>query len=176
MTARSGRPRAVGGQSRLYVVAPDPDQSPSGPWRLHIHDGSERRIHDPPLKCSDSSRRSTSILKTAFLKKVPSLETFFLERFCPHRGGHGTLSKCSDSSWRLLWWGPLIFKTFSWGLCGHQRRPQEGEKAPCSLLRSALVTRHRITAFLQWIMWPRALLHCKYAAIRAVARGTVKMQ
>ena len=77
MAARSGRPKAVGGQSRMYVVAPDPHQSASGPWRLHIHDGSERRIHDPPLKCSDSSRRPTSILKTAFFKKALNLEVFF---------------------------------------------------------------------------------------------------
>ena len=34
----------------------------------------------------------------------------------------------------------------------------------------------RLTAFLQWIMSPRALLHCKYAVIRAVARDTVNMQ
>ena len=154
MTARSGRPRAVGGQSRWHSVAPDPDQSHPRPWRLHIHDGSERRLHDPPLKCSDSSRRPTSILKTAFFKKAVNSEVFFLERFCPPRGGHGTLLKCSDSSWRLLWWGPLISKTFSWGLCGHLRRPREGEKAPCSLLRSALVTRHRITAFCNGLCRP----------------------
>ena len=70
----------------------------------------------------------------------------------------------------------LIFQTFSWGRRGHQRSHQEGEKAPCSFLRSRAPPQNRTTAFLQWIMSPRALPHCKYAVNLAVARGTVNMQ
>ena len=70
---------------------------------------------------------------------------------------------------RPSWWPPRIFKTFSWVFCGHQRTPQEWEKAPSSLLRFRAHPQNRVTAFLQWIMSPRALLHCKYAIIRAVA-------
>ena len=77
-TAQSGRPRALGGQSRWQAVGPDPRQSPSGPWRLHMRDGFFRRIQDSPLKCRDSSRRSTSIFKTVFFKKVSNLKTFLV--------------------------------------------------------------------------------------------------
>ena len=88
-TAQSGRPRALGGQSRSQAVPPDPRQSPSGPWRLHMRDGFFRRIQDSPLKCRDSSRRSASFFKT-FFKKVANFKTFW--EFCSHhRGGHGTL-------------------------------------------------------------------------------------
>ena len=40
----------------------------------------------------------------------------------------------------------------------------------------ALAMWRKVAAFLRWVMSPRALLHHKYAAIRAVARGTVNMQ
>ena len=69
-TAQSGRPRAHGGQSRCQAVGLDPGQSPAGPWRLHMRDGFVRRIQDSPLKCRDSSRRSTSSLQTAFWKRL----------------------------------------------------------------------------------------------------------
>ena len=128
MIVRVGAPRALGGRRCPANLPPDPRRSPSGPWRLHILNGSERRIHDPPVKCSDSSRRPTSILKTAFFKKVINLEAFFLERFCPHRGGHGTLLKCSDSSWRLLWRGPRISKTFPRAPAGTRGGPRKGKK------------------------------------------------
>ena len=36
------------------------DAERARPFRLHICEGSCRRIHDHPLKCSDSSRRSAS--------------------------------------------------------------------------------------------------------------------
>ena len=61
------------------------------------------------------------------------------------------------------------------GLGGPQGPPQEGENAPSSLLRSALVSRHRILSCLQRIMPPRGLLHCKYEAMRAVARDPLKI-
>ena len=76
-TAQKGRPRALGGQSRSFNPPLDPDQSPSGPWRLHMREGFFRRIQDSPLKCRDSSRRSTWIFETAFFKKVCNLKTFF---------------------------------------------------------------------------------------------------
>ena len=77
---------------------------------------------------------------------------------------------------RPSWGPPRIFKTFSWGRFGHQRTPEEEEKAPSSLLRSRARPQNRSTAFLQWIMAPWALPHCKYAVNMAVARGTVNMQ
>ena len=117
------------------------------------------------------SRRSTSILKTAFLKKVVNLTISFLELFCPHRGGHGTPLKCRDSSWRLLWCPPRIFKTSFGGLGGPQGTPTKGEIAPSSLLPSAVESPNRIPAFLQGIMPPRGLLPCKNAGILA-AHGT----
>ena len=68
------------------------------------------------------------------------------------------------------------FKTSFWGLCGHQRTPQEGENG-CVILGKRLGRpQNRITAFLQGIMLPRALVDCKYEAIRAVARDPVKME
>ena len=78
-TAQNGRPRALGGGSWSEAVGPNPRQSPAGPWRLHMREGFFRRIQDSPLKCRDSSRRSTSIFETAFFKKVSNLKTFFLE-------------------------------------------------------------------------------------------------
>ena len=40
---------------------PPEDAQRARPFRLHIHEGFCRRNHDPPLKCSDSSRRSASL-------------------------------------------------------------------------------------------------------------------
>ena len=45
----------------LLSAIPPEDAERARPWRLHMRDGFFRRNHDPPLKCSDSSRRSTSI-------------------------------------------------------------------------------------------------------------------
>ena len=46
--------------------------------------------------------------------------------------------------------------------------------APSSLLSSALDSRNRIPAFLQGIMRPRGVLHCKNEAIRGVAKNPEK--
>ena len=109
-TAQSGRPRALGGGSWSEAVAPDPPQSPSGPWRPVICEGFFRRNQKTPLKCRDSSRRSTSIFETAFFKKVSNLKTFFwnfvalidgvtapcknaVNRACGHLGGPLGFSK-----------------------------------------------------------------------------------
>ena len=48
--------------------------------------------------------------------------------------------------------------------------------APSSLLSSALDSRNRIPAFLQGIMRPRGVLHCKNEAIRGVAKKPEKMR
>ena len=48
--------------------------------------------------------------------------------------------------------------------------------APSSLLSSALDSRNRIPAFLQGIMRPRGVLHCKNEAIRGAAKKTEKMK
>ena len=40
---------------------PFEDAERARPFRLHIYGGFCRRIHDHPLKCSDSSRRSASL-------------------------------------------------------------------------------------------------------------------
>ena len=122
MTARSGRPRAVGGQSWFQADALVPGQSPSGPWRLHIHDGSERRIHDPPLKCSDSSRRPTSILKTDFFKKLVNLEAFFCGAFLPSsRWSRGTV-KIQRFELATTLVGPSDFQNF---FLGPLRAPED---------------------------------------------------
>ena len=73
-------------------------------------------------------------------------------------------------------WAPLLCKTFSWSPCEHPRTLQEAEKVPSSLLRARARPQNRVTAYLQWIMSPRGLLHRKYAVVLAVARDTVNMQ
>ena len=75
---------------------------------------------------------------------------------------------------RPSWCPPLIFKTFSWGLFGHPRSLQGGEKVPSWLLRARGRPQNRSTAFLQWIMAPWALPPCKNAVNLAVARDPVK--
>ena len=109
-TAQSGRPRALGAQSRSQVVGVDPDQSPARSWRPVICEGFFRRIQKTLSKCRDWSRRSTSIFETAFFKKVSNLKTFFLNflalsevatapcknavnRACGHLGGPLGFSK-----------------------------------------------------------------------------------
>ena len=77
---------------------------------------------------------------------------------------------------RPFWCPPRIFKTFSWGLFGHPRSLQGGEKVPSWLLRARARPQNRSTAFLQWIMAPWALPPCKNAVNLAVARGIVNMQ
>ena len=77
---------------------------------------------------------------------------------------------------RPSWWPPLIFKTFSWGLFGHPRSLQGGEKVPSWLLRARGRPQNRSTAYLQGGTAPWALPPCKYAVDLAVARGIVNMQ
>ena len=77
---------------------------------------------------------------------------------------------------RPSWWPPRIFKTFFGGLCGPQGTPTKGEIAPSSLLPSAVDSRNRIPSFLQGIMSPRGVLHCKNEAIRDVAKNPEKMK
>ena len=45
----------------LLSSIPPEDSERARPWRMHMREGFCRRNHDPPLKCSDSSRRSTSL-------------------------------------------------------------------------------------------------------------------
>ena len=47
----------------LLSSIPPEDAERARPWRLHMRDGFCRRNHDPPLKCSDSSRRSSSLFR-----------------------------------------------------------------------------------------------------------------
>ena len=77
---------------------------------------------------------------------------------------------------RPSWWPPRIFKTYFWGLCGPQGTPTKGEIAPSSLLPSAVESPNRIPSFLQGIMSPRGVLHCKNEAIRDVAKNPEKMR
>ena len=72
-----GRPRAPGGETPSDAIEAVLCQSLSRSWRPVICDGFCRRIQKTPLKCSDSSSRSTSILETAFFEKVSNLKTFF---------------------------------------------------------------------------------------------------
>ena len=55
--------------SSLLSSTPPSDAERARPWRLHMRDGFCRRNHDPPLKCSDSSRRSTSLLRAVRCRK-----------------------------------------------------------------------------------------------------------
>ena len=68
------------------------------------------------------------------------------------------------------------FQTSFEGLGGPQGTPQEGENVPSSLLCSALDSPNRIPSCLQGSMAPRGLLHCKYEAIRDVAKNPKKMR
>ena len=76
------RPRKVGRPRGFSVESPSDAteavlcQSLSRSWRPVICDGFCRRIQKTPLKCSESSSRSTSILETAFFEKVSNLKTF----------------------------------------------------------------------------------------------------
>ena len=67
-------------------------------------------------------------------------------------------------------------QNFFWCPCEHPRSLEEAEKVPCTLLRARARPQNRTTAYLQWILWPRGLLHRKYALVRAVARDTANMQ
>ena len=67
-------------------------------------------------------------------------------------------------------------QNFLWSPCEHPRSLEEAEKVPCRPLRARARPQNRTTAYLQWILWPRGLLHRKYAVVRAVARDTVNMQ
>ena len=72
----------------LLSSIPPEDAERARPWRLHMRDGFSRRNHDPPFKCSDSSRRSTTLWRAAWCRKglVP------LRR--PHLGTSGGLLGC----------------------------------------------------------------------------------
>ena len=62
---------------------------------------------------------------------------------------------------------------------GPWRPPEDppGRENGCVILGKRLGRpQNRITAFLQGIMLPRALVDCKYEAIRAIARGPVKIE
>ena len=71
---------------------------------------------------------------------------------------------------------PRIFKTFSWGLFGHPRSLQGGEKVPYWLLRARGRPQNRSTAFLQGGRAPWALPPCKTGVNLACARGIVNME
>ena len=115
-TARSGCPRALGGQSKWPLAGPTSDQSPPVPWRPGICDGSCRRLHDHPSKCRDLSRRSTSNFKTAFFKKVVNSTTSFLGTFLPSamwsrdtvemQGFELAATLVAASDFQNFFWGP----------------------------------------------------------------------
>ena len=62
----------------LLSAIPPEDAERARPWRLHMRAAFFRRNHDPPLKCSFSSRRSTTLSGADGVEKG-----------------------------RSLWWGPL---------------------------------------------------------------------
>ena len=74
------------------------------------------------------------------------------------------------------WCPPLIFKTFSWGLFGHPRSLQGGEKVPSWLLRGRGRPQNRSTPVLQGGRAPWALPPCKTGVDLACARGIVNME
>ena len=71
---------------------------------------------------------------------------------------------------------PFDLQNFFLGPLRAPEDPPGRGKTPYSLLRSRARPPNRTASFLQWIMSPRALLHRKYAVVRAVARDTVNMQ
>ena len=73
-----GRPRASSVESPFDATEAVLCQSLSRSWRPLICDRFCRRIQNTPLKCSESSSRSTSILETAFFEKVSNLKTFWI--------------------------------------------------------------------------------------------------
>ena len=77
---------------------------------------------------------------------------------------------------RPSWWPPRIFKTFSWGLFGHPRSLQGGEKALSWLLRARGRPQNRSTPVLQGGRAPWALPPCKTGVNLACARGIVNME
>ena len=105
-----GRPRASSVESPFDATEAVLCQSLSRSWRPLICDRFCRRIQKAPLKCSESSSRSTSTLETAFFEKVSNLKTFFwnflafidgatalckngVNRACGHLGGPLGFSK-----------------------------------------------------------------------------------
>ena len=120
----------------------------------------------------DLSRRATLILKTFFLclKKVVNLTTTFWELFCRLRGGHGPLKNRGIRAGGYFGGHFGFSKLLLGASAGPRGPPRRRENVPSSLLRSALASRNRTPSFLQGIMPPRGCLHCKHAAIRAVAR------
>ena len=77
---------------------------------------------------------------------------------------------------RPSWCPPRIFKTFSWGLFGHPRSLQGGEKVPSWLLRARGRPQNRSTPVLQGGRAPWALPPCKTGVDLACARGIVNME
>ena len=114
-------PRVLGGRSRGFNPPLDPGQSVAGPWRLHMLNGFFRRIHDPPLKCRDSSRRSTSNLKTAFFKKVLKLKVFLKVFRTSSRWSRDTVKmQCIELAAILV-----ALSDFQKNLLGPSRAPEE---------------------------------------------------
>ena len=89
-----------------------------------MREGFWRRNHDPPLKCSDSSRRSTSLFRRDGVGKGRFPSAGFISGplaaswglsalFSLLSLGHGTPSICSESSWRPFALFPLLSSLFS---------------------------------------------------------------
>ena len=94
-----------------------------------------------------------------FFQKGYQLRSFFLRAFLPSsRWPRDTVNMQSIELVAILV-GLSDFQTFSWCPCEHPRSLQEGEKVPCTLLRVRARPPNRTTAYLQWILWRRGLLH-----------------
>ena len=107
----------------LLSSIPPEDAERARPWRLHMRDGFCRRNHDPPLKCSDSSRRSTSLFRRDGVGKGRFPSAGFISGplaaswglsalFSLLSLGHGTPSICSESSRRPFALFPLLSSLF----------------------------------------------------------------
>ena len=132
-------PRALGGQSRSHVDALTSPQSPARPCRLHWLDGFFRRIQDSPLKCRDSSRRSTSIFETAFFKKVSNLKTFWGNFLALSDGATAPCKNAVNRACGHLG-GPLGFsKLFPGASSGTRGASREGKKFRLGSFDPALV-------------------------------------
>ena len=131
----------------LLSSIPPEDAERARPWRLHMRDGFWRRNHEPPLKCSDSSRRSTSLLRRYGVGKGRSPSGGFISGPLAASSGLSALFSLLSSLCSLLSMHSSLFsrcRSFlrshfapapSISASGHRRRPQLRPFAAPSLAR-----------------------------------------
>ena len=138
-------------------------------WILSTHSRST-------LKMKGFEQSIDLDFENGFFQTGYQLNIFFLGAFLPSSRWSRETVKMEGFELAATLVATSDFQNFFGGLGGPQGTPQERENAPSSLLCSALDSRNRIPSFLQGIMSPRNVLHCKYEAIRDVAKNPEKMR